>query len=126
MVESESLKYKNDEELRDLYTRAMGNSTRIVDELVQKFFNEPQGTIIPVVDHYSSRQADEFLFRRLAERIEQEHHAKFHREWLRNGICIVRDDPTLQELVKKELDRRTGIDNPPPPKESLKYKLRYR
>lgn len=33
--------------------RATGRSTRIVDGIIQDFFNKPMGTIIPIYDHFS-------------------------------------------------------------------------
>lgn len=121
-----SLEWKSDEELCDMFLRATGLSTKIVDELVQKFFNEPYGTPIPVCDHYHTRQADESLFNMLAKRLESEHHTKFHKTHTFGRVCIIRDEPTMHELVKEELNRRTGTDIPKPPTKPFKYKLRYR
>ena len=129
MVDSESIKksleWESDEDLRCMLSRAAGASTRIIDELVQEFFEKPYGTPIPVIDHHHTRQADEFLFDKLARRIEQEHETKFHRECKMSIIYIVRDEPTMYELVKEEFIRRTGAI-PEPPKILFKYKLKYR
>ena len=35
--------------------RATGRTTRLVDDYVQKFFNEPMNTPIAVQDHYGDR-----------------------------------------------------------------------
>lgn len=121
-----SLEWKSDDELHEMCGRATGISTREVDKLVQTFFTEPPGTPIPVCDHYYTWQADEFLFNRLAKRLEAEHHTKFHKTSARGRVCIVRDEPTMHELVKEELNRRTGTDTPKPPTKPFKYKLRYR
>ena len=102
--------YKTDEELNEMLTRCTGNSTRQVDKIVQNFFTQPMGTAVTICDHYPSRQADEYLYRRVAERLEREHHVKWHRASSYNQVCIVRDEPTMQELIKEEIKKRTGIE----------------
>jgi hypothetical protein len=98
--------YLTDEELKELSYRASGRTTRIVDELVQEFFNKPFGTKILVCDHYGTRQADEHVLRKLCKRIEAEHHVKYHIIHEGGLLYIVRDDPTLQEMVLEEIKRR--------------------
>ena len=98
--------YLTDEELKELSYRASGRTTRIVDELVQEFFKEPLGTKIRVCDHYGTRQADEHILCKLRERIESEHRTKHHITREGGHIYIVRDDPTPQEMVLKEIERR--------------------
>jgi hypothetical protein len=120
-----SLEWKSDEELHEMCERYTGISTREVDKLVQRFFTEPPGTPIPVCDHYYTRQADEFLFDRLAQRLATEHNTKFHKTNTLGRVCIVRDEPTIHELVKEELIRRTGVILEPPTI-LFKYKLKYR
>lgn len=98
--------YLTDEELKELSYRASGRTTRIVDELVQEFFNAPLGTKLMVCDHYGTRQADELVLRKLCKRIEAEHHAKYYTTHEGGLLYIVRDDPTLQETVLEEIERR--------------------
>lgn len=117
--------YKTDEELNQMLTRCTGNSTRQVDKIVQNFFTQPVGTAVMICDHYPSRQADEYLYRRVAERLEREHHVKWHRASSRNQLCIVRDEPTMQELVKEEIKKRTGIVPEVKMNTIERYKLRY-
>ena len=130
MIESEtfrkSLEWKSDDELHEMCGRATGISTREVDKLVQRFFTEPPGTPIPVCDHYYTRQADEFLFNRLTKRLGTEHHVKFHKTNTFGRVCIVRDEPTMHEMIKDELRKRTGVKTQDLPEKPFKYKLRYR
>ena len=100
--------YLTDEELKELSLsyRASGRSTRIVDELVQEFFKAPLGTKIMVCDHYGTRQADEHVLRKLRKRIEAEHHAKYHITHDGGLLYIIRDEPTVQELVLEEIEKR--------------------
>lgn len=99
------LKSKTDEELRELLNRATGETTRLADSVIQEFFAQPMGTKIYAHDHYGTRQADQLLLKTVAKRLETEHHAKFH---LGNyhGCYIVRDTPTLREIILKEIEKR--------------------
>lgn len=109
MIETEqfrkSLEHKNDAELNYLQHRINGASTRILDGLVQEFFNKPMGEKIYVQDHYGTRQADRFLMDRLARRIEDEHHCKF-KIGSDRGFYIIRTEPTYHELILQEIERR--------------------
>ena len=130
MIETEqfrkSLEYKSDEELNEMLTRATGDTTRQADKIIQQFFSQPMGTGIQVCDHYPTRQADECLFKMVAERLEREHHVKFHKSRMWNGICIVRDEPTKHELVKEEVKKRGGIVPETKSEQPQRYKLKYR
>ena len=115
MIEAEqfrkSLEYKSDAELDYLLCRAKGDSTRLIDEYVQEFFTKPMGTKIYVSDHYGFTRAEndratDGLIRKLCERIEREHHCKFNRRKDINGYYIVREEPTLQEMILEEKERR--------------------
>ena len=99
------LKSKTDDELKEMMYRASGETTRLVDGAIQEFFTQPMGTKIYACDHYGTRQADQLLMERVAKRLETEHQAKFH---LGNyhGCYIVRDTPTLREIILKELENR--------------------
>ncbi len=99
------LKSRTDEELQELLYRATGETTRLADRTIQEFFTQPMGTKIYAYDHYGTRQADQMLLKTVAKRLETEHHAKFH---LGNyhGCYIVRDTPTLREIILKELENR--------------------
>ena len=72
-----SLKHKSDEELRGMTWRASGESTRILDRIVQEFFTQPIGTKIYIYDHYGTRQADQYLLGRVIKRLDNEHHVDF-------------------------------------------------
>jgi hypothetical protein len=105
MMNIEYLKSKTDEELEELLGRATGKTTRLVDRVVQEFFTQPMGTKIYAYDHYGTRQADQLLLKTVAKRLEAEHHARFHLGG-HDGCYIVRDTPTLRELILKEFEKR--------------------
>ena len=91
--------------------RATGRTTKLVDELVQEFFEKPMGTKIPVLDHFPDRRADEYLLDRFMKRLESEHPGatcKIHRE---KHITIERTSPTYHEKVKEEYARRQEEKN---------------
>ena len=110
MVNNSELRYMTDEEVESLKYRATGASTRIVDRIVQDFFNLPMGTKIYISDHYLSRRADEFLCKRVMKRLDNEHHVKFKRCVGNGGVYLVREEPTLHELVEEEIKRREEND----------------
>ncbi len=96
----------DDKKLFDEMFRATGKSTKLVDELIQEFFEKPMGTRIPVCDHYPDRRADEYLLDRFMKRLESEHPSatcKIHRG---EHITIERTSPTYHEMVKEEYARR--------------------
>lgn len=117
-----------DDELYSLKDRATGLSTRIIDKLVQDFFNEPMGTKIYVHDHFSSRLSDLFLGDRMARRLNDEFHVKF--KYNKNtalGPYFVREEPTYHELVMEEIDRREGkSDKPKGILKILRYKRKHK
>ena len=104
----ESLKYKSDEELGGMLWRALGESTRILDRVVQEFFTQPIGTKIYIYDHFGSRQADRYLLSRAIKRLETEHHVEYKKGADSNGFYILRTEPTLQEMILDEIERRKG------------------
>lgn len=96
----------DDKRLFDEMFRATGRTTKLVDELIQEFFERPMGTNIPVCDHYPERRADEFLLDRFMKRLESEHPSatcKIHRG---KHITIERTSPTYHEKVKEEYVKR--------------------
>lgn len=103
-----SLEYKSDEELNYLRYRASGRTTRLIDEFVQDFFNRPMGTKIYIYDHYGTRQADQYLLGRAIKRLENEHHVEYKKGSDSNGFYIIRTEPTLQEMILDEIERRKG------------------
>ena len=100
------LRGRTDEELQELLSRATGKTTRLVDNIVQEFFTQPIGNPVYVHDHYGTRQADQILLETVAKRLETEHHAKFHLGKNFHGYYVVRDNPTLHELILEELKNR--------------------
>ena len=109
----ESLKYKSDEELNYLRFRALGKTTRLIDEFVQDFFNRPMGTKIHIRDHYGFTQSDNdrattLLINKLRARIEYEHHLECKAGKDNDGFYIIREAPTVNELVTQEIERRKG------------------
>lgn len=104
----ESLKYKTDQELGGMLWRALGESTRILDQAVQEFFTQPMGTKIYIYDHYGTRQADQYLLSRVIKRLENEHHVEYKKGSDSNGFYILRTEPTLQEMILDEIERRKG------------------
>ena len=101
-----SLKHKSVEELRVMTWRSLGNSTRILDRIVQEFFTQPAGTKIYIHDHYGTRQAYQYLLNRVLKRLENEHHVDFKKGLDSDGVYIIRTEPTLQEMILDEIERR--------------------
>lgn len=56
----------------DLKYRATGRTTRLVDEYIQKIY-ENKGEWVKIADHYHSKQADKMLADKVAERLKAEH-----------------------------------------------------
>ena len=107
------MKYKSDEELSYLRFRALGETTRLIDGFVQDFFNRPMGTKIHIRDHYGFRQSDNdrattLLIDKLRGRIEYEHHLECKCGKDNDGFYIIRETPTVNELVSQEIERRKG------------------
>ena len=102
----EEIKFYNDKELFEAMFRATGRSTKLVDELIQEFFEKPMGTEIPVCDHYPERRADEFLLDRFMTRLESEHPTATCKINWGKHITIERTSPTYHEMVKEEYARR--------------------
>lgn len=99
-----------DELLAEL-ERATGRTTRVLDELVYKFFTAPYGEWVPVVDHYVGRMADDMLFNKFMRRMETEH------PWVEveyrknvNPIVVRRKNKTYHELVDEELRKRAVVE----------------
>lgn len=86
--------------------KATGKTTRLVDELIQEFFEKPAGTEIPVVDHHPERRADEFLLEKFLKRLESEHPGT--KCDIRRGtpIIIQRGEKTYHEIVREEFKNR--------------------
>ena len=100
------LKYIPDEKLMELSTRASGRTTRLVDELIQRFFTLPIGTKIYFTDHYGYQIGQHLLFELFAKRLEMEHHCKCRRGKDVTGDFVIREEKTYHELVVEELNRR--------------------
>lgn len=110
-MDREYLKHLSDTELNSLKFRASGLTTRLIDEFVQEFFNEPMGTKIHIRDHYgltesANDRATALLISRLRARIEAEHHCKLRAGRDLEGYYIIREEPTYHELVLQEIERR--------------------
>lgn len=86
--------------------KATGRSTRLVDELIQEFFEKPIGTKIPVYDHYGDRKADEFLLEMVLKRLDFEHPSASYKVHKGEHITIERTSRTYHEEVKEEYKRR--------------------
>lgn len=56
----------------DLKYRATGRTTRLVDEYIQKIY-ENKGEWVKIADHYPSKQADKMLADKVAARLKAEH-----------------------------------------------------
>ena len=98
------LKDLDDDRLFRELARAKGDTTRLCDELVQKFFESPYGEWIPVYDHWGTNQADEILLRRFLQRMELEHPNQVEVDRLR--FRVRRKEKTYHELVTEEYNRR--------------------
>lgn len=101
----------DDKKLFDEMFRATGRSTKLVDELIQEFFEKPMGSKIPVCDHYPERRADEFLLNRFMNRLESEHPGATCKIHLGEHITIERTSPTYHEKVKEEYAKRQKDKN---------------
>ena len=100
------LKHKSVEELHVMAWRSLGNSTRMLDRIVQEFFKQPIGAKIYIHDHYGTRQADQCLLDKVIKRLVNEHHADFKKGLDGDGFYIIRTEPTLQEMILDEIKRR--------------------
>ena len=96
----------DDKRVFDEMFRATGRSTRLIDELIQEFFEKPMGTKILVCDHYPERRADEFLLNRFMNRLESEHPGATCTIHLGENIIIERTSETYHEKVKEEYVKR--------------------
>lgn len=65
-------KYDIIKQISELSTRATGRSTRLIDEYIQKLF-ENRGQWIKIYDHYESKQAHNILANKIIKRIQNEH-----------------------------------------------------
>lgn len=101
----------DDKKLFDEMFRATGKSTKLVDELIQEFFEKPMGTRIPVCDHYPERQADEYLLNQFMKRLVSEHPSATCKIHGGEHITIERTSPTYHEMVKEEYERRQQEKN---------------
>lgn len=63
------VKYESDVEIKH-YGRGSGRTTRIIDKLIQRFFEEGE---THVYDHYDTRQSNERVMQIMLERLEREH-----------------------------------------------------
>lgn len=59
-------------ELDELMFRSTGRTTRLVDDYVQKLFDN-KGEWITIKDHYIAKNADIILCRRICQRLTNEH-----------------------------------------------------
>lgn len=56
----------------DLKHRSTGRTTRLVDEYIQKIY-ENKGEWVKIADHYPSKQADKMLAGKVTARLKTEH-----------------------------------------------------
>ena len=56
--------------------RASGRTTRAIDNAIQWLFTHP-GEELMVIDHYSTREANEYMFRNIGRRMAIEHQHAF-------------------------------------------------
>jgi hypothetical protein len=73
----------SNESVEILFGRRSGNSTRIIDKIIQDLF---KGYPVRVKDHHESRNADHALWLRVIDRIYRE-----HRHIYENSLCVNRD-----------------------------------
>jgi len=98
------LKEMSSIELHNQSYRATGRTTRLCDELVQKFFEAPYGEWVPVIDHYGTRRADEELLDRFMKRMDWEFPAiEVECDKLGGVIKVRRKKRTYHELVNEAL-----------------------
>lgn len=125
--------------------RATGRSTRIVDGIIQDFFNKPMGTIIPIYDHFNGvnfnyrnpsksdwchidreterwgifRQADRNILKKVEGRLQCEHGGVKYK--------IITGNPRMQEERHEDLVYSWAIIRETPTfKEQLENILSYK
>lgn len=122
--------------------RATGRSTRIVDDIIQDFFNKPIGTIIPIYDHFNGvnfnfknpdrsdyghygrysnrygimRQADERILKVVKGRLKYEHgNVKYK---------VITGNPQMQEERREDVSYHYAIIRETPTIKELYNKLK--
>lgn len=117
-----------DAHLLELYdkvwnNRATGRSTRIANDIIDKFFSEPMGTLILVEDHYydykdqmGHNRANKILLELIMRRLEVESPQIKFETVVKNGACaLIRKTPTAREMLvaeyEKELKRKLNEVN---------------
>jgi hypothetical protein len=81
--------------------RATGRTARLVDDYVQKFFNEPMNTPIAIQDHYNDRFSDYQLLQKVVKRLDNEYpNIKYEKDNLK--CVITRTSMTPRERVIEE------------------------
>lgn len=97
--------------------RATGRTARLVDDYVQKFFNEPMNTPIAIQDHYSDRFSDYQLLQKVVKRLDNEYpNVKYEKDNLACTITrtsmtprerVVEEKKAIYQLYKKQLRKET-------------------
>lgn len=91
--------------LIELRARATGRTTRIVDEIIQRLFNNPDSWI-EVFDHWNDRRSHRFLVDRIKGRLNAEHHADIiARDAEDGGYFIKLKNKPNTEQREREIER---------------------
>lgn len=99
-LEGESLSLQH-----QLFTeRSTGRTYRLANEIIDKFFSLPKGSVIPVVDHYPSKAADINLLKLVVRRLEHDFPGVEYKIDKVNNT-IMRISSTPREKILEELTR---------------------
>lgn len=101
-------------------SRVTGRSCRLLNDYIERFFNEPMGTKIKVFDHYhgwnfyedrieggdgfGEKNARLMMCRNIKRRLETEYPGVEYE--LTNDFYLIRKSPTYHEQLKEELEKR--------------------
>ena len=88
----------------DLAIRATGRTTRLVDEIIQKMYNN-QGQWVDVADHYGTAQSHKMLLTKIRRRMENEHPSDVIEINTYRKVPKIRITRTMRDGVLEELDR---------------------
>lgn len=88
--------------------RGTGRTYRLANEVIDKFFSLPKGSVIAVIDHYPSKVANALLLKLVVRRLEHDFPGVEY-ELDRNTNTIVRTSPTPREQISEQIARIRAI-----------------
>ena len=88
-------------EIQDLVDRETGRTTRLVDEYIQKLYDN-QGEWVSIIDHFPSKMADKQLLEKILQRVFYEHsNDKVEVDKIHNKLKLV---SCSRDYVRERLD----------------------